>query len=114
MLSYSSRGVIGEAEVGWVAWGVAGVLREAGAGLILGRRTAGQAMIAEEFALKNGDRLRIATEPILLGDGTAMSTDGVKPDIIIEVNPAEERLYYADAYRLMGIRVVKALLRRVD
>ena len=33
---------------------LAAVLREAGSGLVLGSRTAGQAMIAEEFPLKNG------------------------------------------------------------
>ena len=46
---------------------LAAVLREAGAGLILGSRTAGQAMIAQEFPLKNGERLRIATAPIQAG-----------------------------------------------
>ena len=51
---------------------LAAVLRETGAGLILGRRTAGQAMVAQEFPLKNGDRLRIATAPIQLGDGSAI------------------------------------------
>jgi hypothetical protein len=89
-------------ETAAAAEALAAVLREAGAALILGHRTAGQAMIAQEFALKNGDRLRIATEPILLGDGSAMSVDGVRPDVVVEVNPAEERLYYLDAYRLLG------------
>ena len=36
---------------------LAAVLRETGAGLILGGKTAGQAMVAQEFPLKNGDRL---------------------------------------------------------
>ena len=64
---------------------LAAVLRETGAGLILGSRTAGQAMIAQEFPLKNGERLRIATAPIQLGDGSAMSEQGLKPDIAVEV-----------------------------
>ena len=79
---------------------LAAVLREAGAGLILGSKTAGQAMIAQEFPLKNGDRLRIATAPIQLGDGSALSAQGLKPDIEVAVNPAEERGYYADAYKV--------------
>jgi len=79
---------------------LAAVLRETGAGLILGSRTAGQAMIAREFPLKNGDRLRIATAPIQLGNSSALSTQGLKPDIAVEVTPEEERAYYADAYRL--------------
>ena len=79
---------------------LAAVLREAGAGLILGSRTAGQAMIAEEFPLKNGDRLRVATAPVTLGNGAPLPAQGVKPDISVDVNSADERAYYADAYRV--------------
>jgi hypothetical protein len=78
---------------------LAAVLREAGAGLILGNRTAGQAMIAQEYPLKNGERLRIATAPIQLGDGSTMSDQGLKPDITVEVTATDERGYYSDAYK---------------
>jgi hypothetical protein len=78
---------------------LAAVLREAGAGLILGGRTAGQAMIAQEYPLKDGERLRIATTPILLGDGSALPSQGVKPDIEVQVAPDDERAYYADAFK---------------
>jgi C-terminal processing protease CtpA/Prc len=77
---------------------LAALVRETGAGLILGGKTAGQAMMAQEFPLKNGDRLRIATAPIQLGDGSAMS-GGLQPDIAVEVSPQDERAYYADAYK---------------
>ena len=88
-----NRYTVGAAEA------LAGALREAGAGLILGSTTAGQAMIAQEFPLRNGDRLRIATALVHLGDGTALSAKGVKPDIAVEVSPEEERVYYADAFK---------------
>jgi hypothetical protein len=78
---------------------LAAVLREAGAGLVLGSPTAGQAMIAQDYPLKNGERLRIATAPIQLGDGSALAAQGVKPDITVEVNSQEERAYYADAFK---------------
>ena len=78
---------------------LAAVLREAGSGLILGNRTAGQAMVAQEFPLKNGEHLRIATALVQLGDGSALSEKGVKPDITVEVGAAAERMYYADAYK---------------
>lgn len=78
---------------------MAAVLRHAGAGLILGSRTAGQAMVARDFPLKNGDRLRIMTSPIRLGDGSELSTDGVKPDIGVSVSPQAERAYFADAFK---------------
>jgi hypothetical protein len=79
---------------------LAAALREAGAGLILGGKTAGQAMVAQDFPLKNGDRLRIATAPIQLGDGSAMSWQGLKPDIAVEVSPEDERAYYVDAFKV--------------
>jgi hypothetical protein len=77
---------------------LAALVRETGMGLILGGKTAGQAMICQEYPLKNGDRLRVATGPIQLGDGSAMS-DGVQPDIAVEVSPQDERAWYADAYK---------------
>jgi len=78
---------------------LAAVLRETGVGLILGTRTAGQAMIAQEYPLKDGERLRIATGPIQLGDGSSLSGQGLKPDIAVEVSPEDERSYYGDAFK---------------
>jgi hypothetical protein len=78
---------------------LAAAMRETGAALILGSRTAGQAMVAQEFPLKNGDRLRIATAPIQLGDGSAVSEKGLKPDIDVDVSPENELVFYADAFK---------------
>ena len=89
-----NRQTVGAAEA------LAAVLRETGAGLVLGSSTAGQAMIAQEFPLKNGERLRIATAPIQLGHGSALSQQGLKPDIAVEVTLADERTFYADAYKM--------------
>lgn len=80
---------------------LAGVLRQAGAGLVIGRKTAGQAMVAREIALKSGDKLRIATARVMLGDGTALTAQGVAPDITVEVSPADEKAYYADAFKVL-------------
>ena len=81
---------------------LAAILRQAGAGLILGGKTAGQAMVARDFPLKNGDRLRIATARVMLGDGTALSAQGVTPDIAVPINPVDERAYYADAFKVIA------------
>jgi hypothetical protein len=78
---------------------LAAVLRETGTGLILGSQTAGEAMIAQDYPLKTGQRLRIATAPIRLGDGSLLSDTGVKPDIQVEVAPLAEQSYYADAFK---------------
>ena len=85
-------------ETGGAAEALAAVLRETGVAIILGGTTAGNAMIAEEFTLANGQRLRIATSPVKLGDGTALSTAGVKPDIEVKVRLEDERAYADDAY----------------
>lgn len=76
---------------------LAAALRETGSGLLLGSRTAGQASIAQEFALQNGQRLLIATGPIQLGDGSALSN--AKPDISVAVAPTDERAYFANAFQ---------------
>ena len=78
---------------------LAAALRETGAGLVVGSPTAGQAMIAQEYPLKNGDRLRIATSPVRLGDGTPLSHEGIKPDIAVEVSPQDERAYYLEGLK---------------
>jgi C-terminal processing protease CtpA/Prc len=77
---------------------LAAMLRETGAGLILGSQTAGQATILSEFPLSTGEQLRIAVGPVKLGDGTVLPADGLPPDIRINVSPEAERVYYADAY----------------
>ena len=77
---------------------LAAVLRETGAGLILGSRTAGQAMVMQEFPLSDGQRLRIATQTVKLGDGQALTSEGVKPDIEVDVSVNAERKYLEDPY----------------
>ena len=81
---------------------LAAMLRETGAGLILGSRTAGQAMVTQDFPLKDGERLRVASAPITLGDGTSLSADGIKPDIDVTVSLEEERAFYADAFLVVS------------
>jgi C-terminal processing protease CtpA/Prc len=78
---------------------LAAILRETGTALILGSKTAGHAMIAQDYPLKEGGCLRIATAPIQLGDGSALPLDGLKPDISVAVSPEDERQYYSDAFK---------------
>lgn len=78
---------------------LAAVLRATGAGLVIGSSTAGLATLGREFPLQNGGRLRIATTEIKLGSGAVLSTQGVRPDIQVAVNVADEKGYYADAFK---------------
>lgn len=95
-------GVLVNHETSGAAEALAAVVREAGAGLILGSRTAGNAMVMQDFPLKDGLHLRIGSTPVTLGDGTALSTRGVTPDIDVTVGEAAERAYYADAFLVVS------------
>jgi len=80
---------------------LAAVLRDAGVALIFGNRTAGRAMVTRDFPLSNGDVLRISVAPLKLGSGAELGAEGVQPDILVAVRPADEQLYYEDAHRLI-------------
>ena len=79
----------------------AGVLRQANIGLLIGTNTAGKATMGEEFTLKNGQRLWIATSLIKLGSGQPFPAMGLQPDIQVEVSPQDEQAYFEDAYKLL-------------
>ena len=70
---------------------LAAVLQKSGAALIIGNPTAGEAKMFREFTLNNGERLRIATIPVKLADGSTISR--VQPDIAVSVSPDDERLF---------------------
>jgi len=78
---------------------LAAVLREKDVGLLIGTNTAGQASITKDFPLKNGEVLRIAVAPIKSGDGELV--ERLKPDIQVDVNPDDERVYFVDAYKIL-------------
>jgi hypothetical protein len=68
--------------------------------LILGSRTVGAAMTFKEFTLSNGQRLRIATNPVKLAGGGPVAVNGVTPDIQVNVAGVEEKIYWNDPYAL--------------
>jgi hypothetical protein len=81
---------------------LAAMVRETGVGLVLGSRSAGNAMVMEDFPLKDGGHLQIGSAPVKLGDGTALSTQGLKPDIDVTVSEQAERAFYADAFLVVS------------
>jgi hypothetical protein len=78
---------------------LAGVLRQDDDAVILGSNTAGEATIDEEFPLTTGQRLRIATATVKLGNGQTLSERGLTPDIAVTIAPEDERAYYDDPFR---------------
>ena len=95
-------GVLVNHETSGAAEALAAMIRETGAGLILGSRTAGNAMVMQDFPLKDGGNLRIGSAPVTLGGGKALSTQGVKPDIDVTVSEEAERAFYADAFLVVS------------
>ncbi len=78
---------------------LAAMLRDVGAGLVIGTNTAGRAMRTEDFPLSNGQRLRIARTGIKLGSGAVLSAAGVEPDIRVAVSARDEQAYWTDPFK---------------
>jgi hypothetical protein len=81
---------------------LAAVLREADAGLIIGSTTAGHAQVFQDIPLSTGGRLRIATAPVKTGSGQAIGSNGITPDIQLNVPERDERAYLEDPYRVLS------------
>jgi len=92
--------VLVNGETSGAAEALAAALREADAGLIIGNPTAGLAMTTQDFPLKNGERLRIATSPVKLGNGVTISS--VSPDIAVTVSEDDERAYLKNPYATLA------------
>ncbi len=93
--------VLVNAKTAGAAEALAGILREGGIALVLGSPTAGQASEFKEFKLKDGQRLRIATAPIKLGNGKDLPATGLKPDIEVPVSLEDEETYLENAYQVI-------------
>jgi hypothetical protein len=76
---------------------LAAALRAAGAGLIIGSPTAGDAMTFKEFVLKDGQRLLVAAAPVEM-DGQTIPAAGLKPDITMTVDADDERAFWQNPY----------------
>lgn len=101
-------GVLINRETTGAAEALAAVMRDVGAGLLLGGSTAGAGMVMTEYPLPDGQRLRIASAPVKLGDGTALSAQGVKPDIEVKVSLDDERTHLRDAYGVVAKPVIRS------
>lgn len=77
---------------------LAAILREEELGLVIGSRTAGEALLYQEFTLSTGQKLRLGSIPVSLPDGQALSGEGLRPDIAVAVDAAAEEAYYADPF----------------
>jgi len=78
---------------------LAAVLRDCGAGLILGAQTSGQASVFKDFPLQNGARLRVAVGFVSLGSGKPL-TGGLVPDMAVTTSLDDQRAYLLDPYKI--------------
>lgn len=78
---------------------IAAMLKETASGLVIGKKTMGEARLYEVFTLSTGQKLRIGKVPVEVGAGKVISATGIEPDIVLTVDPEEERLFYQDPYR---------------
>lgn len=76
----------------------AGMLQQGRVALLLGTNTAGEACLYREFKLSDGRHLRVATSTVRLGDNEPLPLAGLKPDVVVEVSPEAERVYFRDAF----------------
>ena len=74
---------------------LAAILRENEVALLIGSATAGQASMFKEFPLENGQRLRIATAPVRLGNGKVLAS--LTPDIAVSVGADDDEKHFSDA-----------------
>lgn len=81
---------------------LAALLRQNQVGLLIGTGTPGGVRQFKEFTLSTGQLLRIATGETKLGDGQAMPSTGLRPDIAVTVGVEEERAFFAEPYRKLG------------
>jgi len=85
-------------ETSGAAEALGAMLRQTGVGLLVGRKTAGQAGVTRDFKLANGQTLRLVTGPVQLGNAKAIPSTGVLPDIDVPVSGDEEAQFYADPF----------------
>ncbi|MFN7141295.1 MAG: S41 family peptidase, partial [Limisphaerales bacterium] len=81
---------------------LAAALREARVGLLIGGPSAGQASVFKEFPLEGGHTLRIASSPVRVGKDRVLSSEGLTPDIQLQVSLEDERAYLEDPYRVIS------------
>jgi hypothetical protein len=77
---------------------LAAALKDQQIALLIGGRTAGQALVFDDFPLSNGQHLRIARTKVQLAGGQAIAPEGVAPDIALDVDEKNERRWLEDPY----------------
>ncbi len=78
----------------------AGALKDCKNILIIGNNTKGKAFSYSDIKLSNGKILRVASSRIKISNGELFPTNGLKPEITVDVSLEEERQFIDDPYKL--------------
>lgn len=79
---------------------IAEILRQNKLAVLIGSKTSGNAYSFEDFKLSTGQTLKIAVGTISLGENLTISTNGIVPDISVDVSLDEEREFIDNPYKL--------------
>ncbi len=81
---------------------LAALVRETGAGLVIGSTTAGEARLFETFTLSTGQQLKIGTVPVEVGNHKKLPSKGLAPDLSVTVSAFAEKIFYQDPFRSLS------------
>jgi hypothetical protein len=95
--------VLADSETAGAAEAIAAALRFHDKALIIGQPTAGRASEYSDLPLPNGKILRLAVAEMISPEGRSLFTDGVKPDLPVEMSPADKwQIFQVSGEKGMG------------
>lgn len=83
--------VLADGDTSGPAEAIAGILRHYNKALVIGQPTAGRAVEYSDLPLNNGRMLRVAVAEALLPENRPLFPAGLKPDLPVEMPPADKR-----------------------
>jgi carboxyl-terminal processing protease len=101
--------VLADSETAGAAEAIAAALRFHDKALVIGQPTAGRASEYSDLPLPNGKILRLAVAEMISPEGRSLFADGVKPDLPVEMSPADKRqIFQSSSEKGMGPFIYEA------
>ena len=101
--------VLADSETAGAAEAIAAALRFHDKALVIGQPSADRAAEYSDLPLPNGKILRLAVAEMISPEGRSLFTDGVKPDLPVEMSPADKRqIFQASGEKGMGPFIYEA------
>ena len=95
--------VLADSDTSGVAEAIAAALRFYNKALVIGQPTAGRAAEYSDLPLPNGKALRLAVAEMISPEGRSLFTEGVKPDLPVDMSLSEKRqIFQSSSEKGMG------------